>query len=191
MNCMSNEVLGAVHDPTAVFSDRRSARSGSIRARARFSQSPGAEMLAASQWRKILQLLRLITVLINMIRAKRIMGGDRDSDRTVYPRQLFDRGGVLDIAQPSATVFLRKQNAQQTKFGQFRLQLNRKMLTLVPFHHMRRDLAFGELAHAHFHLELFFSKFEIHLITTAPRAGQFLLTLKRQAMMPVVKIMES
>jgi hypothetical protein len=36
------------------------------------------------------------------------------------------------------------------------------MLRLVPFHYMRRDLGFRELADAHLHLLLFFSKFEIH-----------------------------
>src|SRR5947199_10782791 len=29
---------------------------------------------------------------------------------------------------------------------------------------MRRDLGFSELAHAHLHLQLFFGKFELHLI---------------------------
>lgn len=120
-------------------------------------------MLAARQWRKIFLLLRVTAVLIDVIRAKRIVCGYRDADRSIHTRKLFNRCGIFDIAQTGASILLRKQNAQQTESAQLWLQLGGKMLSLIPFHHMRRDLCFSEFAYAHLHLQLLVSKFEFHM----------------------------
>ena len=105
-------------------------------------------MLPLRQRNQILLFLLFSAVQVDVVRAKRIVCSDRDADGAVYARQLFDDGRIFNIAHPRPAIFFREDDARQTEFCDFRPELNRKMLRLVPLHDVRRDLRFGKLAHA-------------------------------------------
>jgi hypothetical protein len=76
----------------------------------------------------------------------------RDADRAVHARKLLDDGDVLDVAHPRPAVLLWEDDAHETLRGELRQEFHGEVLLLVPLAHVRRDLALGELAHAHLHL---------------------------------------
>src|SRR5260370_30927001 len=145
-----------------MLSHRGRARAGSVRTGARLGQSPRAQTLAASKRNEVFLLLFFSAKFVNVIRAKRSVGRDRDANGTVNAREFFNDGRILDIAHARATVFFREKDSRQSQPGELRLQLNPKMLRFVPFQHVRPDLCLGKLAHAHLDLFLFFVQLEFH-----------------------------
>src|SRR2546426_10890140 len=90
------------------------------------------------------------------------MGGDGNSHGSVDARKLLNSCRKFNIPKPRAAVFLGEKDTKQSEFGQLWLQLDGKMLSFIPFEGVGRDLPFGKLAHAHFHLLLFFVEIKFH-----------------------------
>src|SRR5215213_5489542 len=119
-------------------------------------------MFSLCQRHKILLFLLLGPVHVDVVRAERIVRRDRDADRAVDARQLFDDRRVLDVAHARPAVLFGEDDAGQPQLRQFGPKLYGEVLRLVPLHDVRRDLRFGELAHARLHLLLLFVQLEFH-----------------------------
>jgi hypothetical protein len=78
--------------------------------------------------------------------AQPIVRGNRQRNRRVDARELFDADAVVDRRQSGAAVLLRKLNARQPERAEPRPEVARKALRLVPGHHIRTDFCLGELA---------------------------------------------
>src|ERR1051325_3697751 len=157
MNRVSDEVLRTIYYPAAIRAHRCRFRSRCVRSGARFGESPSAEVFTTRQRLEILATLRFSSVLVDMIRTKRIMHRHRDDDRSVNTRKTFNDRRVFDITHARSAVLLRKNHTKETKLRKLRFQLDRKMLRLIPLHHVRRNLRLGKLAHTHLDLLLLFS----------------------------------
>ncbi len=93
------------------------------------------------------------------------MRRDGDSDRSVDTRELLDRERVLHVAEAGAVPLFREKDAEQTELGGLGHDFPRELLALVELHHVRPDLALGELAHRVPQELLVFRKAEIHGVT--------------------------
>src|SRR5947209_17809392 len=105
-------------------------------------------MTARRERHQKLLLLLLRAEHEDMVRAERIVRGDRDADRAVNARKLLDDCDVLDVTHPCAAVLFGKDDAHEPLLGEFWLKLHGEVLRLVPLAHVRRDLPSGELANA-------------------------------------------
>src|SRR5712692_5460223 len=114
MNCVRDKVFRAVDDPPAILSHGGRARAGSVRTGARLGQSPRAQTLAASKRNEVFLLLFFSAKFVNVIRAERSVGRDRDANGTVNAREFFNDGRILDIAHARATVFFREKDSRQS-----------------------------------------------------------------------------
>src|SRR5437879_3106477 len=99
------------------------------------------------------------------------MRSDNDPDGAVHAGQLLDEDGVLDIAEAGAAELLRKNRAHISELAELADRLQRKLLRLVPLHHMRRDLRFRKFAHCVTKLNLFRRQFKIHVFLLPSISG--------------------
>ena len=97
MNRVRNKVLRAVDDPAAIFLYGRRARAGCVRTCPWFSQTPCAQLIASGKRHEILLFLRIRAILKNVIRTKRSMRGNRNSNRTIDAGEFFDNRCVLHV----------------------------------------------------------------------------------------------
>src|SRR5438045_9518114 len=126
-------------------------------------------MTARSERHQKLLLLLLRAEHEDVVRAERIVRGYGDADRAVNARKLLDDCDVLDVTHPRAAVLFGEDDAHEALLGELRRKLRGEVLRLVPLAHVRRDLAFGELAHAHLYLPLIFVQLEVHKLVESPR----------------------
>ena len=143
---VGGERFGAVEHPVVGVFDRGAARAACIGAGFRFGERPAAQFLPLRERDEILLLLRLAAEFVDVIGAKRIMGGDDDGHRTVDAGQFFDGDGVLDVTEAGAAVFLWKNYAEQAEIGQRGNNFLRKVGSFIPLHDVRKDLGFSEFA---------------------------------------------
>src|SRR5262249_7373822 len=80
--------------------------------------------------------------------AQAVVRRDRERNRRTDARQLFDADAVVDGRHRGPAVPFVELDARQPERGELRQQIHRELLRLVPLHHVRTDLGFGELAHA-------------------------------------------
>src|SRR6266540_218430 len=125
-------------------------------------QSPRADLFASGQRRHVFFAQLFTAVLKNVIRAKRIVRGERQADRPVDARDLFDYRGVFHITHPRAAVLFGKEHAHQSKLAHLCENLARQTLGLVPLDHMRFDLCFGEFTNRTFDLQLLLGQIKSH-----------------------------
>ena len=111
------------------------------------SVSAQAPMISPLRERhEVLLLLRLAAEHGQVRDAQAVVRGDRQRDRRIDARQLFDADAVVERRHPGAAVRLGHLDAHQPERGQLRQQVRRKRLRLVPLHDVRTDLGLGELA---------------------------------------------
>src|ERR1035438_4586293 len=134
----------------------------------RLRQRPSANLLPLRQRCQILVLLLLIPKLKNVIAAQRIVSRHNNPHRPIHPRQLLNRDHILDVAEPSPAIFFRKNHTQQTHLRQLGHYLRRKVRSLIPLHHVRRNLALGKVPHTPPQLLLFLGKRKIHWVLGFP-----------------------
>src|SRR5579862_5111947 len=106
----------------------------------------------------------------DVVRAERVVRGDNDADRAVHAREFFDGNHVFDVAEASAAVFFRENDAEQAHFGKLGNDFDGKARGFVPHHDMRGDFAFGEFADAAAELLLFVGELEVHGNPSGQRA---------------------
>lgn len=99
---------------------------------------------------------------INVVRAERIVSGDREPDRAANAAKFLDDRDVFDITHAGTAVLFGKNNAEKPELGELGSQFLREMLGLVPFHDMRPDLALGKFTDTVFYLQLLFGEFKVH-----------------------------
>jgi len=73
--------------------------------------------------------------------------GDGERHAGIDPRQFLDADAIVDGGHPGAAVLLRPLNAEQSERRELRHQFDRKVLRLIPLHHVRANLGFRKLAH--------------------------------------------
>src|SRR5215470_10717972 len=113
-NAVGDEILRPVNRPSSLASVAAhgdSLHSRSVGTGSGLGQSPRANLFASGQRRDIFFALRLAAVLINVIRAERIVRGERQADRPVDARDLFDYRGVFHIPHPRAAILFGKEHA--------------------------------------------------------------------------------
>jgi len=76
-----------------------------------------------------------------MIGAERGVGGDDEADGRIDARELFDDDGVIDIAEPGAAEFFRKNGAEKTKPAGMFDGFEREDLFFIPLEDMGKDFA--------------------------------------------------
>ena len=74
---------------------------------------------------------------INMVRAERNVRGDAQRDRRIDARHLLHQDRVIDVAISGASQIFRKNRAQHAQLTQPVKNVDRKMLRLIPLHHVR------------------------------------------------------
>ncbi len=154
--------LRPIEHPVLAVSPRSCPRTARIRTSFRFRKRPRPNLFALRKRQQIFLLLPVVPELEDVIAAQRIVRRHDQPNRSVDPRELLNRNRVLDITKARAAKLLRENHSQQPHRGQLRHNLQRKMRSLVPLHHMRRNLALGEFAHAAPQLLLLFGEGEIH-----------------------------
>src|SRR5262245_1479338 len=164
-NAVCDEILRPINRPSSLASvaargDRLHSRS--VGTGSGLGQSPRANLFASGQRRDVFFALLLAAVLINVIRAERIVRGEGQADRAVDARDLFDYRGVFHIPHPRAAVFFGKEHAHQPKLAHLCENLARQTLGLVPLHHMRFDLRFGKFTNRTFDLQLLIGQIKSH-----------------------------
>src|SRR3989441_4231567 len=161
MTAIGDESFRAVEHPSALRLGSRHASAARIRPRRRLRQPPGTDVLTRRQLRDVFLFLRFIARDENVIRAKRSMRRYDDADRPIDPRQLFNRRDVLHVPHPRAAIFRRKDDPQQIQPSQLLDDRHRKLAGFVPRHHVRSNLALGELPHAFLQLQLLVIQLEV------------------------------
>src|SRR5262245_23030671 len=161
-NAVRDEILRPINNPASVAARGDRLHTRSVGAGSGLGQSPRANLFASGQRRDVFFALRLAAVLINVIRAERIVRGERQADRPVDARDLFDYRGVFHIPHPRAAVLFGKEHAHQPKLAHLCENLARQSLGLVPLHHVRFDLRFGEFTNRTFDLQLLLGQIKSH-----------------------------
>ena len=110
---VGDELLGAVDRPLAVGELGAGADVAGVGAGLGLGQAEGGEALAAAQPRQPFVLLLVAAPEVDRHRPQRGVGGHRDADRGVDPRQLFHRQHVGERVGPAAAVLLRERNPHQ------------------------------------------------------------------------------
>ena len=156
----------AVHLARAGFDVALSARSGlqrsAVGARARLGQRPGREPLAAGRARQILALLLFATDRQNVAGAQPVVARNRECERAIDPRDLFNAQRIRQHVHAGAPIGLRDANAEQPQLGQLRHDLVRKSLVLVPRLGVRSHFALCEFANAVTEQPVRLRQLEIH-----------------------------
>ena len=137
------------------------------------SVSPHAPIFSprASGTRNLL-LLRLGAEQEDVRRAQAVVRRDRQRDARIDARELLDADAVVDRRHAGAAVGLGKLDAQEPERGELRDELDRKVLRLVPLHHVRADLGFREFAHAAPEQRLFLGETKIHRLGARALRGR-------------------
>ncbi len=90
------------------------------------------------------------------------MRRDRERHRGTDPRQFFDADAVVDRRERGAAVVFGKLDAGQPQRGEFRQEIVRELLRLVPLHDVGTDLGFRELADRPAQQFLLLSRAKVH-----------------------------
>ena len=159
---IGGEGLCSVEHPVIAVANGGSARAACVGTSFGFGKRPRAQLLAFGQRDKVFALLLFGSKFVDVIGAERIVRGDKQADGTVYTCELFDGGGVFDVAESGAAVLLGENDAHQAHFGQFGKYFRGEMGDFVPLHYMRSDLSLGKFADGLAEVLLFVGKSEIH-----------------------------
>src|SRR5580698_740194 len=131
---VGDEGLGAIQHPVVALADGSHAGAASVGTGGGFGQPPGADVFAGGQLADVFLLLLFAACQKNVVRTERRVCSYDDADRTVHAREFLDGGDVFDVAHAGATIFGRKNRAQQAEFSQFFDGGQRELAGLVPFH---------------------------------------------------------
>src|SRR5215467_14432879 len=101
---VGNKVLRAVQHPAAVTSHSRCTHRTGVGAGARFSETPGAKVVAFSDWCEVLLFLGFTCGYQNVTTAKRVVGGNRKRDRGIDASKFLHYHGVFYVAEPRSAV---------------------------------------------------------------------------------------
>src|SRR5262249_43162483 len=137
------------------------ARSAGIGPCFRFCQRPASDPLAAGELWNVALVLLAVARDKNMTRAKRNMRGGAQGDRRIDTGNLFHDDRVVDITVSGAAERFGKYGAEHAQAAKFAKNIEREMLRLIPLHHVRTHLRFGEIADRLAELILFWGKSEI------------------------------
>ena len=138
------------------------AHAGRVAAGAGFGQAPCAPHLAADEPRQVLLLLLAATEHRDVGRAQTVVRRDGERHRGTDAGQLFDADAVVDRRERGAAVFFGKLHAGKTERGEFRQEIVRELLRLVPLHDVGTDLGFRELADRPAQQVLLLSRAKVH-----------------------------
>ncbi len=89
-----------------------------------------------------------------------------DPDRSVNAREFRDRRDILHVTHTRAAVFRWKNYPQQAELAQFLDRRQREFASFIPFHDVRRNLAFGKLAHRLLQVQLLIVQLEVQVISS-------------------------
>src|SRR4030095_10026764 len=81
-----------------------------------------------------------------VVGAETVVGGERQSDRGVHARDLFDDRLVVHVRESRTGVLFRKQHAQESELPELAEDLARELLRLVPSHDVGADLGLEKVA---------------------------------------------
>src|SRR5215470_11921855 len=136
----------------------------------RFGETPCADLFAFRQRSDKTPALVFRAETVDVAGTKRIMGRNRNADRAIHSRQLFDDGDVLCITKARATVFGWNENAKKAELSELFENVGRKDLLLVPLHDARANFFFCEFTHDAFYFEQFLTEAELHIKSRAVRS---------------------
>ena len=68
---------------------------------------------------QVFLFLRFSAKLIDMVCTERIVRRNRNPDRAINARKLFNDRGILNIAHAGAAILFRKKNSGQSQLGEF------------------------------------------------------------------------
>src|SRR5438270_10838704 len=84
--------FGTVENPGISFANGCHSGAACVRSGGGLGQSPRPDVFTSSEFRNVFLFLLLSSRQNNVIRAQRRVGGDNDSDGTIYPGEFVDRG---------------------------------------------------------------------------------------------------
>ena len=143
---VSDERFGAVDHPPASITHGRRPHACRVAAGPGFSEAPCAPHFAADEARQVLLPLDLATEYRDVRGTESVVRGDGERHGWTHAGQLFDADAVVDRGERSAAVFFGELYAGKTECGEFRQEIGRELLGLVPFHDVGPNLGFREFA---------------------------------------------
>jgi hypothetical protein len=107
------EGFGSVQYPAVAGARGRGPHAGSVAARRRFGQPPGANLLASRERRQVLLFLLFVAEQEDVRGAQAVVRRDRQRNGGIDARQLLDADAIVDRRHARAAVLLGKLNTEQ------------------------------------------------------------------------------